>query len=58
MIKVENLSISFENKTILSNINLSISPGETMAIFGKNGSGKSVLLKNNCRTYTKLFRNN
>jgi phospholipid/cholesterol/gamma-HCH transport system ATP-binding protein len=45
MIKVENLSISFEKKIILNNIRLNIAAGETMVIFGKNGSGKSVLLK-------------
>jgi phospholipid/cholesterol/gamma-HCH transport system ATP-binding protein len=45
MIKVENLSISFENKIILNNVNLNIASGETLVVFGKNGSGKSVLLK-------------
>ena len=45
MITINNLFISFENKIILNNISLIISKGETIVIFGKNGSGKSVLLK-------------
>ncbi|MBN2402392.1 MAG: ATP-binding cassette domain-containing protein [Spirochaetes bacterium] len=45
MIKVENLTVSFENNIILNNVTLDIDAGETMVIFGKNGSGKSVLLK-------------
>ena len=45
MIKIESLGISFENKIILNNVSLNVAAGETMVIFGKNGSGKSVLLK-------------
>ncbi|MBN2039638.1 MAG: ATP-binding cassette domain-containing protein [Spirochaetes bacterium] len=45
MINIENLSIAFENRIILNNINLNIDKGETLVLMGKNGSGKSVLLK-------------
>jgi len=45
MINIKDLSVIFENKTILKNINLHINRGRTIVLFGKNGSGKTVLLK-------------
>ncbi|SHH53031.1 ATP-binding cassette, subfamily F, member 3 [Thermosipho atlanticus DSM 15807] len=45
MIVLNNLSISFPGKTLLSNINLNISDKEKVALIGKNGSGKTTLLK-------------
>ena len=45
MISVENLSVSFFNRTIIDDISFHVEQGETLAIMGKNGSGKSVILK-------------
>lgn len=45
MIKVENLTIGYDNQIILKNINLNIKEGEYVCIIGHNGSGKSTLLK-------------
>lgn len=45
MINIKNLSVSFDNKNILNNINLVIERENTFVFFGKNGSGKSVFLK-------------
>ena len=43
-IQLDNLSFSYlPNKPVLSNLNLSIEPGETVAFVGKSGSGKSTL---------------
>ncbi len=45
MIEVRNLSKSFGNTLIWDNVNLTIEDGQTLAIIGKSGSGKSVLMK-------------
>lgn len=45
MIKVENLTIGYDNQVILKDINLNILEGEYVCIIGANGSGKSTLLK-------------
>lgn len=45
LVKVEGAAISFEDKGILHNINMQVSPGELIYIIGRVGSGKSSLLK-------------
>jgi zinc transport system ATP-binding protein len=44
-IQIKNLSFSFENLSILQNINLDILKGEFIGIIGPNGGGKTTLLK-------------
>ena len=46
VIKVSNLSKSFDHNIVLKNINFELLEGESLAIIGASGSGKSVLLKN------------
>ena len=45
MIKVEKLSKSFGNNTVLKEIDLTVAEGEVIAIIGPSGSGKSTLLR-------------
>lgn len=48
MIQIENLYKSFRNQTVLQNINITFKKGRIHGIIGKNGSGKTVLLKCIC----------
>ena len=45
MIRVENISKSFEGKAALSGITSSFEPARTNLIIGRSGSGKTVLMK-------------
>lgn len=42
--KIINLKKSYQNKTVLQEITLSVEAGECVGILGSNGSGKSTLL--------------
>ena len=46
IIEIRNLTKKFNEKIILKNINFDLYEGESLAIIGASGSGKSVLLKN------------
>ncbi|MCO6500028.1 MAG: ABC transporter ATP-binding protein [Vicingus serpentipes] len=44
-INIENLSIGHNNVSLISNINISSSSNKLIAVIGRNGKGKSTLLK-------------
>ena len=46
IIEVKNLTKSFNEAMVLNNINFKLFEGESLAVIGASGSGKSVLLKN------------
>ena len=48
MIKVQNLIKKFDDKTVLNDISFEVNDGETLAIVGFSGSGKSTVLKIIC----------
>ena len=45
MLSLHQLSLSIESKTIFNNINVSFLPGAIIHLKGKNGSGKTSLLR-------------
>lgn len=45
MIEIKNLTKSFGGNLVWSDVSFEIQDGETLAVIGKSGSGKSVLLK-------------
>lgn len=45
MIRAKGLSIAFSGKTVIDGIDFSVPEGSSLVIMGKNGSGKSVILK-------------
>ena len=55
LLECKNLYKEFEGKTILKDINLKIPKGKIIGLLGKNGTGKSTLIKliNDLLTPTK-----
>jgi phospholipid/cholesterol/gamma-HCH transport system ATP-binding protein len=45
VVAVENLHKSFGSQKVLSGISLAVNRGETLAVLGRSGTGKSVLLR-------------
>ena len=45
MIEVQNISKSFGNNVVLRDVSFKVAEGESIAIIGRSGTGKSVLLK-------------
>lgn len=45
ILAVTNLYRSFEGRTVLNGVSLSVDCGETLAVLGRSGTGKSVLLR-------------
>ena len=41
----ENLSLGYNSRTIVENLNFSVNAGDYLCIVGENGSGKSTLMK-------------
>ena len=45
ILKTSALSIGYENKTVVSDINVTLNEGDIIALVGPNGAGKSTLFK-------------
>ncbi|MDG1261643.1 MAG: ABC-F family ATP-binding cassette domain-containing protein [Flavobacteriales bacterium] len=45
MISVDNLGVEFSGATLFSNVSFVINPNDKIALMGKNGAGKSTMMK-------------
>lgn len=45
MLSTENLTVGYEKKVVVSDINIQIPRGKVLSILGANGSGKSTILR-------------
>ena len=45
MISIDGLTVEFSGKTLFSNISFVINPNDKIALMGKNGAGKSTMMK-------------
>jgi ABC-type transporter Mla maintaining outer membrane lipid asymmetry ATPase subunit MlaF len=45
IIVINNVSKAFDDNVVLDDVSLDILEGENLVIFGRSGTGKSVLLK-------------
>lgn len=48
IVKLKDITKSFKNNIVLQKINLELKPGKIYGLVGRNGSGKTVLLKIIC----------
>lgn len=48
LLEIHDISVAYEGKTAVSNVNLSITGGKVIGLIGSNGSGKSTLMKTIC----------
>ena len=45
LLNVKNLSLGYDNQTIVENLSFTVNAGDYLCIVGENGSGKTTLMK-------------
>lgn len=50
ILEVEDLSVSFKEKKVLENVSFRVQQGRIYSVIGKNGCGKTTLLRTICRS--------
>ena len=54
MIELENVSLGYDHRVILRDVNMKAKPGQILGLVGPNGSGKSTLIKGMTRVIDLL----
>ncbi|MEM9735309.1 MAG: ATP-binding cassette domain-containing protein, partial [Pseudomonadota bacterium] len=44
MLEADTLSVAYRGRPALTEVSLTVAPGEVLAVIGPNGAGKSTLL--------------
>jgi molybdate transport system ATP-binding protein len=57
LVQMKNVSVQYDDRVILSNINWTVRRGESWALVGPNGSGKSTLLSLICGDNPQAYAN-
>ena len=45
LLRLESLSVGYDGRAVLQDVNISLAPGDRLALLGANGAGKSTLMK-------------
>lgn len=45
LVSLENVSVSFGQRRVLSEVSLNLKPGKILTLLGPNGAGKSTLVR-------------
>ncbi len=53
-LECKNLSVGYENKIVLKDLNFSINSGDFLVIVGENGTGKTTLMKTIAKLQKKI----
>ena len=56
MLKLENISLKIDGKTLFGALNLEVNAGQVITVMGPSGCGKSSLLAFLCGTLSPIFQ--
>lgn len=45
MLQLSNLEVAYDESTVIRDVSLSVQPGKVVCLLGRNGVGKSTIMK-------------